>query len=59
METKYVQTIDELGRVILPKAFREKHGWAEGSTIAMHEMEGLEGSLVLSPVGNAADCVED
>ena len=50
MEAKYVQTIDELGRIVLPKEFREKHGWCEGRTIAMYEVEGAEGSLVLSPV---------
>ena len=52
METKYVQTIDELGRVILPKAFREKHGWGEGRVIAMQEADG---ALLLSLDASSED----
>ena len=32
-----VRTVDELGRVVLPKNFRQSQGWEEGTKIAIYQ----------------------
>jgi len=32
-----VRTVDELGRVVLPKNFRQSQGWGEGTKIAIYQ----------------------
>lgn len=29
--------IDRFGRVVIPKEIRERHGWAPGTTLVLHE----------------------
>ena len=36
MELAAVRTIDELGRIIVPKEIRQAKGWSEGSKIAIY-----------------------
>ena len=36
MELAAVRTIDELGRIILPKEARQAKGWGEGTKIAIY-----------------------
>ena len=37
MELLAVRTIDELGRIIIPKEARQGKGWGEGTKIAIYE----------------------
>jgi len=36
MELVAVRTLDELGRVIVPKEVRQKKGWGEGTAIEIY-----------------------
>ena len=46
--TKFIRTIDELGRIVVPKELREAMGWKEGDKIEMSP--NSENSLNLQPV---------
>ena len=41
MEALETRTIDELGRVILPKEFRETHDWKEGSKVTISQDQDI------------------
>ena len=51
-----VYTIDELGRVVLPKDFRQTHGWKEKTKVAVYQ-DG--DAIVIKLAGSYADPGQD
>ena len=47
-------TIDELGRVVIPKMFREKHGWKTGDRVEFSE---LDNALLIKPHKQEQKCI--
>ena len=53
MEIYANRTIDDLGRVVLPKEFRSKYGWGEGATVAIYQANGV---LIMELAKNSPRC---
>jgi len=45
-QPEYVKTIDDLGRILIPKAVREAMGWEKGTQIAVYVCENGNGVLL-------------
>ena len=51
MELKATRTLDDLGRIVLPKELREELGWQIGSAI---DIFSKDGTVSMRPAADAA-----